>query len=202
MPTRFWDKVDASGDCWLWMGARHTLGYGQWAGTKRWRQRYLNATTLAHRLVWMTLVGPIEDGLTLDHLCRNPPCVNPDHLEPVTHRENIRRGEAVGRPRTTHCKYGHERRPENTHIKPSGERVCILCRREKGRLQARKHHAGLTEPDKPLLTECKRGHPYDDKNTYIDPRGRRHCKACRALALRRMHRRRSLVSPRPRRVIG
>jgi hypothetical protein len=62
--------------------------------------------------------------------------------------------------------------------------VCRACRREKGRLQARKHHAGLTNPNPAPVTECKRGHPYDDENTYVDPQGRRQCRACRNLHMR------------------
>lgn len=83
---RFWDRVDV-GLCWEWSGARSGLGYGCfWFGTRMIR---------AHVWAWLALVGPIAEGLDLDHLCRNTRCVNPDHLEPVTRAENARRGHAA-----------------------------------------------------------------------------------------------------------
>lgn len=78
------------GDCWLWTGTIRPDGYGQ-VTVGRKQQR-------AHRLVYELLVGPIPEGLTLDHLCRNPPCVNPDHLEPVTLKINIERSPIVTSP--------------------------------------------------------------------------------------------------------
>ena len=82
--------IDATGDCWLWT-ARSRTGrkneYGQ--------VRINGKTKPAHRAVWETLVGPIEDGLVMDHLCKNTLCVNPDHLQPVTQAENAKRS-AVG----------------------------------------------------------------------------------------------------------
>lgn len=73
--------------CWDWGRARDGAGYGAiW---------YEGRVQGAHRWVYEQLVGPIAKGLDLDHLCRNPRCVNPDHLEPVTHAENIRRGKVA-----------------------------------------------------------------------------------------------------------
>lgn len=82
--TKFWSNVDkaSAAPCWIWIGYRHpTSGYG------RHRNRQ------AHRVVYEKLVGPIPEGLVLDHLCRVRECVNPDHMDPVTDRENLRRGE-------------------------------------------------------------------------------------------------------------
>jgi hypothetical protein len=75
-------------------------------------------------------VGPIPEGLTIDHLCKNPGCVRPDHLEAVTMRENIRRGSWASR---THCINGHEYTEENTYRMPSGYRDCRRCIYLRGR---------------------------------------------------------------------
>ena len=84
--ARFWQKVDKSGDCWEWIGAVSS-GYGHFQTD--------GGTTTAHRVAYQLLVGPIPDGLHVDHLCRNTLCVNPDHLEPVTQAENNRRAALV-----------------------------------------------------------------------------------------------------------
>lgn len=77
--------IDSSG-CWLWSGKVDRYGYGKvWVSGAR--------EAIAHRVVYETVVGPIPDGLVIDHLCRTPACVNPDHLDPVPQRENLMRGE-------------------------------------------------------------------------------------------------------------
>ena len=83
---RFWAKVSVGHPlgCWVWIGARDPNGYGYFGSTA--------GTRLAHRIAYEWLVGKIPDGLVLDHLCCNPPCVNPDHLEPVNRYVNGRRG--------------------------------------------------------------------------------------------------------------
>lgn len=113
---RFWSKVDASGDCWEWTAGK-VRGYGHFTLTRP------HQMMLAHRFAWELLVGPIPEGLTLDHLCRNPVCVNPDHLEPVTLQENTRRAYRLRH----HCKQGHRYTPETTVIQ-QGRRVCRICR--------------------------------------------------------------------------
>ena len=122
---RFWKKVDpAIGDeCWPWTAALDRGGYGL--------IKFGGASRRAHRIAYMLLVGPIQEGLVLDHLCRNRRCVNPAHLEPVTQEENARRGEQA---QMTHCIRGHELTPENTYVKPSnGRRGCLQCRRSRRR---------------------------------------------------------------------
>lgn len=97
---RFWVKVDKSGDCWLWTARLKPDGYGIFKNKLpdgRWIYVY------AHRFAYESVRGPIPDGLTIDHLCRVRNCVNPDHLEPVTRNENMRRS------RKAECRRGHSR---------------------------------------------------------------------------------------------
>lgn len=98
MRDRFMKHVvaDESG-CWLWQSVIGKDGYGKFAtsGTTK---------PLAHRIAYELFVGPIPEGLQIDHLCRVRRCVNPEHLEPVTQLENVRRGIWA---QATHCKYGH-----------------------------------------------------------------------------------------------
>lgn len=113
---------ETSNGCWEWTGNRIRGGYGQLGGGS-------TRTQMAHRMAYEQLVGPIPEGLELDHLCVNPPCVNPAHLEPVTHEENMRRAAA----RRTTCGNGHPWTPENTRIGWNGQRLCRPCRREQKR---------------------------------------------------------------------
>lgn len=104
--------------CWYFTGKRNRKGYGQ-AGMHG----------PAHRYYYRELVGPIPEGLTIDHLCEVTYCVNPAHMEPVTVQENTRRARAKARNRT-HCAHGHELTPENTYTYPgTGNRECKICRR-------------------------------------------------------------------------
>lgn len=134
MEERLDSKIyrDGPNGCWLWQGTMVPTGYGQFAPTKTTR-------TPAHRAVWKWLVGPIPDGLELDHLCRNKRCVNPEHLEPVTRLENIRRSVPYrDHLRPTHCKWGHERTPENLYTTTQGGKACRECARIRNRDQMRR----------------------------------------------------------------
>jgi len=108
--------------CWMWTAAVSADGYGsiKWQGDT-WR---------AHRLTYELLVGPIPDGLHIDHLCRNTLCVNPAHLEPVTPRTNTLRGtnRAAANARKTHCERGHELVGTNLIPRPNGHRTCRTCK--------------------------------------------------------------------------
>lgn len=145
---RFWSNVQTSsapGECWPWL-ASTASGYGQ--------IHFGGQFALAHRVAYELMVGPIPDGLTLDHLCHDPDlcdlasdcphrrCVNPSHVEPVSGGVNILRGGGLAA------------------------------------LNARKE-------------ECDHGHAFDEANTYVDPRGKRACRACRRLAESRARRRRA-----------
>ena len=108
--------------CWLWLGYVDKKGYGVIGVGNR-------KLSKAHRYSYERFVGPIPDGLQLDHLCRVRNCVNPNHLEPVTNRENVIRGNAA-RPEIKICKNGHEFTESNTYIHPKrGNRQCKKCRR-------------------------------------------------------------------------
>jgi hypothetical protein len=123
---RFFSKVEKTDSCWLWTASKTPRGYGTFYFEGRNRG--------AHRVAYLLTKGAIPEGAELDHLCRNPSCVNPDHLEPVTHLENTRRGQ-VGlhmkekAARSTHCRKGHEYTTENTRIY-KGYRQCRACGRD------------------------------------------------------------------------
>jgi len=119
---RFWEKVDQSGDCWEWKATKQPKGYGLFGLEGQSR--------LAHRVAYELTIGPIPEGLVIDHLCRNRSCVNPAHMEPVTSRENTLRGKtlAAENVKKTHCPKGHPYAGENLYIQPrTGKRFCRAC---------------------------------------------------------------------------
>ncbi|RBY82659.1 HNH endonuclease signature motif containing protein [Blastococcus sp. TF02A-26] len=126
LPSRFWAKVDRSGECWLWTGAVTSAGYGSWSSDGH--------RLSPHRVTYEAVHGPIPDGLQIDHLCRVRLCVNPQHLEAVTPQVNVLRSEAPTAylARQTHCLRDHELAGDNLliqtrHGRPVG-RECRRCR--------------------------------------------------------------------------
>ncbi|NWN89184.1 MAG: HNH endonuclease [Micrococcaceae bacterium] len=131
--ARFLTKVDKSkGGCWLWIGYLNRSGYGTFGVNGK--------AMLAHRWSYEHYIGPIPDGLDIDHLCRVRHCVNPAHMEPVTNAENIARSPIHYGARTR-CKNGHEFTPENTAVRPDGGRRCLTCKRMWGRKTAARKRA-------------------------------------------------------------
>ncbi len=136
LEDRFWSKVDKSGDCWLWTGAKSTNGYGNFSSAGRF--------VVAHRVAYELTIGPIPVGLDLDHDCHNKAltckggkdcphtaCCNPSHLIPRTHQENLMNSPNVGA--LTACRQGHPFTSENTgvHVNADGSqaRRCRACDR-------------------------------------------------------------------------
>ena len=130
---RFWEKVQVNpGACWLWTGSKDPgYGYGRFGVGYR-KERTLK-TVLAHRYLYEAMVGKVPDGLELDHLCRNPSCVNPSHLQPISKSENSLRGDNRNR-RKTHCPRGH---PYDVRIFGRACSICINTSRRASRERKR-----------------------------------------------------------------
>ncbi|GGS27877.1 HNH endonuclease [Streptomyces parvus] len=137
---RFWSKVmvDASG-CLLWTAGQIGNGYGQFY--------FQGRSVLAHRFAFTVLVGAIPEGLQLDHLCRVRSCVNPNHLEPVTARENVLRGETTPAANLAKaaCPAGHVYDATNTRIRANGSRECRTCDAAREQKRREEHNAQRRE---------------------------------------------------------
>ncbi len=141
LPDRFWSKtrLNLVTGCLEWTGGLNSGGYARFT--------HNGVRTRAHRLAYEDCVEPIPEGLTIDHLCRVRHCVNPCHLEPVTHAENLRRSPLVGRVGValqrakTHCPKGHPYAGDNLGITPRGERYCKTCKRKRWHEWRHRNHA-------------------------------------------------------------
>lgn len=183
--TSFWDRVEPTGFCWQWTGPVNNKGYG--------RGSHNGASVGAHRVAYMMLVGEIPKGLTLDHLCRNTGCVNPDHLEPVT--ASVNSGRAMQHQKQQ-CVNGHEYTDLDTLKGAQGAyrqhvrcRQCIMVRSHKAsgidcsyeRFCDNIYHSKRREAN---TETCKWGHSMEGAYVRGDGRGLI-CKTCRSEQHRR-----------------
>lgn len=168
---RFWNLVEKTDGCWLWLGTPDQNGYGAFhAHGEKWR---------AHRYSYTIMIGAIPDGLTIDHVCRTRLCVRPDHLEAVSPKTNSQRRSAV----ITHCPKGHEYTPENTG-RSNGRRFCRICSRLASKLYERRKYAVPDDVvENKAKTHCPQGHEYSPENTYVH-RSKRACRTCMTLNMR------------------
>lgn len=173
------DRLDVSGDCWLWTGPVNRGGYGYLSG-----QGEGGKSVLAHRLSYEVHVGPIPEGLRVLHTCDVPRCCRPEHLWVGSDADNNRDMWLKGRGFTaTHCPRGHEYTPENTALSPW--KKCRECARIWALERYRASRVGVEPFVRPELTHCPHGHEYTAENSYVRPNGGKVCRACRREAERR-----------------
>jgi len=184
-------RVDPETDCFIWMGRVQNMGYPCFDPYDK--------PVLAHRWAYERQFGSIPAGLTLDHLCRTPRCVNPAHLEAVTQRINVLRGRspAARNKRKTHCIHGHPFSMENTYVRAiRGTRRCRICTIQSNRESLFRHGHLRSLPgtdigdrlqsvsprkatgwhEHPLV--CCNGHLLAEVGIYLRPDGYLRCRAC------------------------
>ena len=157
MESRFWSKVNKTDTCWLWTA-------GTWNGYGRYRHGARNV--LAHKALYESVNGRVLDGHELDHLCGVRHCVRPDHLEAVTHAENVRRGNGGSKPRAR-CPQGHDYSIHGRMRRDGRGRRCVIC-----------HASQLPRTYPRGGDHCGNGHERTDVNAYRNASGKWICRVC------------------------
>jgi len=196
LPERFWAKtrIEDRGyktPCLTWTAYVQPNGYGKFG----WRGKSVGAHCVAYEARHGELPKRIDgDRAVLDHLCRNRDCVNVDHMELVTNRINILRGQTImaANAAKTHCSRGHEFTADNTYINPtSGSRHCRICIKDARLTRSIQEKAERRKNPKPEVTHCRKGHAYEPGNVRINKAGARVCLTCAREATRRYQQRKS-----------
>jgi len=171
---RVLERVEKTDTCWLWSGKLSAEGYGRLGHGRKFHP--------VHRWIYEQLVAPVPKHLHMDHLCRVRHCVNPEHMEPVTPGENVRRGVSpiAKNSNKTHCPNGHQL----TKVAWANRRQCVTCQRRFGeaaneKLRQRKKAEGTYRKKLGGETHCLRGHEYTEENTYRSKAGFRSCLRCK-----------------------
>jgi hypothetical protein len=176
---RFEEKFTRSEKCWEWNGAAHALGYGHFYFQGRNRRAHAVSKHLYEG--FPIDANALKGGLEWDHLCRNPRCVRPEHLELVSKKINNLRGTspAAMNKRKATCPAGHELTDGNLLEKEKGYRSCRKCHREREKKYYKKQASKNVRRDaNGIQSHCKRGHPLSGENIRVAPQGFRRCKAC------------------------
>ena len=154
LPSTIWELYQRAvhmprSGCMVWDGRMNQHGYAVIAISRNHAAEVGFPRTISvHRLAWELANGPIPEGMEIDHLCRNHACINVDHLEVVTHAENVRRGDGPilssfrlqaqrlleREAYKTHCKHGHALTDDNVYTDPRGFRACRECQRKRSQV--------------------------------------------------------------------
>lgn len=180
-------RVTDENGCWRSAYALNGKGYVKVGWSRNGKKR----TSVGHLVAYEATYGRVPAGFELDHLCRHPWCVNPDHLEPVPPRINQHRGNTIAARNIakTHCPQGHPYDEANTYVYRSTERQCRTCMAERVR-----HRRASGKPLTPRGSHCKHGHEFTPENTRITSQGERRCRECMNRAAREYQRRRRAVA--------
>lgn len=174
---RFLMYTEVTENCWNWLGWTQPNGYGTIT-----RGNGIPGHNLVHRVAYECSRGQIPPTLQIDHLCRNRACVNPDHMELVTLKENVLRGvgiTAVNKAKSE-CKDGHPFDTQNTYVRKTGARACRKC----AMLSGRAKRGWLGQTNNRDKTHCKSGHQFTKENTYNRSDGGRSCRICSSASKR------------------
>lgn len=189
----FWERFTRTPHgCLVWTGYYNPrTRYGSFTHIEGGK----SVTSLAHRLAWELLVGPIPKGMIIDHGnpergCLNRGCGEPSHLEPITQAENVRRrvghddGGAFHRNKT-HCPQGHPYEGENLYTKADGSRHCRACARATSAAYAAKKREENPLPPRQRKQVCVNGHALTDDNVINFANGKRSCRMCKRADVQR-----------------